>query len=81
MLTKVNREIGLEQSCIQYLTARIELNIGNNKLEYLDILVRDLQNSISSIKRLEQQKRFYETAMTLAQKGILSEVVKKHEAI
>lgn len=81
MLTKINREIELEKSCIQYLTARIELNTRNNQLEHLDILVRDLQNSVSSIKRLEQQKRFYETATKLAQQGILTEVVRKYEAI
>lgn len=77
-LTNINKQIQLEKSCIEDLIKLIGMHTQENRLEEAAMLGRDLQNSIKTIQRLEHQKKLYITTMKLAEKGILTEVVRKY---
>ncbi|WP_346234540.1 hypothetical protein MKY04_12805 [Lysinibacillus telephonicus] len=76
-LTKLNNEIQREKSCIDDLIKMIGMHTQENRLEEAAQLGRDLQNSIATIQKLEQQRNFYITAKRLAKQGVICGVVKR----
>lgn len=77
-LVQINIHIQREKSCIEDLIKLIGMHTQEGRLELAAQLGRDLQNSIKTIQKLEQQKNLYITTMKLAERGILTKVVKKH---
>lgn len=77
-LTKINQKIQREKACIDDLIKLIGMHTQEGRLELAAQLGRDLLNSISTIEKLEHQKRFYITVTKLAEQGILVKVVKRY---
>ncbi|BDH60096.1 hypothetical protein MTP04_02260 [Lysinibacillus sp. PLM2] len=78
-LTQINNEIAREKSCIDDLIKLIGMHTQENRLEEAARLGQDLQKSIKTIQKLEQQKSFYITANRLAKQGVICGVVRRYE--
>lgn len=76
-LEKLNYQINRELTCIDDLTAVINLHVKAGRINIAKQLERDLHNSLIQLEKLHKRKELWATVAGLNQRGILVQVVKK----
>lgn len=78
----IDEQIERELTCIEDLTAVINLHVKAGRINIAKQLERDLHNSLIQLEKLHKKKELWATVADLNQRGILVQVVKKlaHQA-